>query len=164
MAMGKKRMSEVLSLEYRALLESLGRLEKALARNSVISLQELVRAFEEHLLLHGRREEEALYPAMARHLPGHGEPLTRRRIKAREHGERLKELRCSIQLGHRGRFTYQGHLFVTLLRDHLLGANDFLLPLAGRLLSAVEWEQVRRSFESIGALSRPLAPEAAVSV
>jgi len=164
MAMSRKRMSEVLSLENQALLEKLAQFEKALSRDSVISLQELVRSFEERLLLHRRREEEALFPAMARHLPDHGQPLTRRRIKGREHGERLKELRDAIHVGHRGRFAYQGKFFIALLRDHLLGANDFLLPLAGRLLSAAEWEQVRRSFESISAMSEPVPPEPVVSV
>ena len=155
--MSKKRMSEVLSLEYRALLERLGDFEKALTWNSVNSLQEIVRSFEEHLLLHRRREEEALFPEMARHLPEHGEPVARRRLKGREYGESLKELRCSIQRGHRGKFLYQGHLFVTFLRDHLLGADRLLLPLADRILSPEEWTRVRKGFESIRSTSRPAA-------
>lgn len=159
----KRRMSEVLSLEYRVLLESLGRFEKALTRDSVISLQDIVRLFEEQLLLHRRREEEALFPAMARHLPGQGGPLAQRRFKSREQGERLKELRINILMGHRGKFLFQGQLFVTQLRDYLRGANDFLLPLAERLLSAQEWDQVRRNFDSIGSKSEPVAPEAVVS-
>lgn len=161
--MSKKRMSEVLSLEYRALLERLGEFERALTRNSVNSLQEIVRSLEEHVLLHRRREEEALFPAMARHLPGDGGPVHRRRLKDREHGERLKELRNSIQRGHRGSFHYQGHLFVTSLRDHLLGAGTFLIPLAERLLSLEEWNRVRQGFESIRKTSEPVAPEATVS-
>ena len=161
--MSKKRLSEVLSLEYRALLERLGEFEKALTRNSVISLQEIVCSLEERLLLHRRREEEALFPAMARHLPGDGGPVHRRRLKGREHGERLKELRSNIQMGHRGRFLYQGQLFVTSLRDHLQGGGTFLLPLAERLLSLEEWARVRRGFESIRLATEPLAPESTVS-
>jgi len=161
--MSQKRISEVLSLEYRALLERLGGFEKALTRNSVVSLQEIVRALEEHLLLHRRREEEALFPEMARHLPEHGAPVARRRLKGREHGETLKELRGSIQRGHRGMFLYQGQLFVTFLREHLLGADGLLLPLADRILSPVEWDRVRRGFESIRSTSRPVAPADVVS-
>jgi hemerythrin-like domain-containing protein len=163
-AIARKKMSEVLALENRALLEKLTEFERALTRNSVNSLQEIVRSFEDHLLLHRRREEEALFPVMARHLPGHGEPVNRRRVKGREHGERLKELRGDIQRGHRGKFLYQGHLFVTFLRDHLLGADDVLLPLAERLLSPEEWERVRKGFESIRFTSKPVAAEVVVSV
>jgi len=161
--MNKGRMSEVLSLEYRMLLESLGQFEKALTRNSVISLQDIVRVFEEQLLLHRRREEEALFPVMARHLPGPGGPVAQRSSRSREHGERLKELRVNILMGHRGKYLFQGQLFVTRLRDHLRGANDFLLPLAERLLSAREWEQVRKNLDSIGSRSEPVVPEAVVS-
>jgi hemerythrin-like domain-containing protein len=161
--MNGKRMSEVLLQENRALLEKLDELEKALTRNSVVSLQGIAGSFEEHLLLHRRREEEALFPAMARHLPAHGEPLTRRRLKGREHGECLKELRSSIQKGHRGKFLYQGHLFATFLRDHLRGADSVLLPLAQRLLSPQEWDLVRKDFELIGFISRPVAFGAVVS-
>jgi hemerythrin-like domain-containing protein len=162
--MSKEKMSEVLSLENRALLERLSEFERALTRNSVNSLQEIVRSFEEHLLLLRRWEEEALFPAMARHLPGHGEPVTRRRLKGREHGERLKELRSNIQKGHRGKFLYQGHLFVTILRDHLLGAHSVLLPLAERLLSPGEWDRVRKGFESISFTGKGVAAEAVVLV
>jgi|SRR6185369_449482 hemerythrin-like domain-containing protein len=161
--MSQKRMSEVLSLEYRALLERLGEFEKALTRSSVIRLQEIVRSLEEHLLLHRRREEEALFPAMARHLPGEGGPVHRRRLKGREHGERLKELRSNIQIGHRGKFLYQGQLFVASLRDHLHGGGAQLLPLAVRLLSQEEWDRVRRGFESIRMAAEPVAPESTIS-
>jgi hypothetical protein len=160
--MSKKRMSEILSLETRALLERLGEFEKALTRNSVISLQEIVRALEEHLLLHRRREEEALFPAMARHLPGDGGPVHRRRLKGREHGERLKELRSNIQMGHRGRFLYQGQLFVTSLRDHLQGGGAFLLP-GGAAVVAGGMGSRSPGFESIRMATEPVAPESTVS-
>jgi hemerythrin-like domain-containing protein len=145
----RNKVSEILSLENRVLLERLGEFERALTRNSVNSLQEIVRALEAQLLLQRRLEEEALFPAMARHLPGNGEPVKRRRLKGREHGERLKELRSNIQRGHRGKFLYQGHEFVTSLRDHLLGAGTVLIPLAERLLSLDEWDRVQKTFTSI---------------
>jgi hemerythrin-like domain-containing protein len=162
--MRKKGMSAVLSLENRSLLEKLGQFEKALTRNSVNSLKEIARSLEEHLLLHWQREEGSLFPEMAKRLPRHGEPVTRRRIKAREHGERLKELRNHIRMGRRGEFIYQGHMFVTDLRDHLLGANNALLPLAERLLSLEDWERVRRAFESIRSMTPPVTLGTAASV
>ena len=164
MALSLKSMSEVLSLENRALLLELGQVENALTRNSVDRLREIVRSFEERLLLHHRREEEALYPAMAKHLPGHGEPLTRRRIMIQECEERLRDLRGSIQRGYRGKYLYEGHMFALKLRTHLLGADNVLLPLAERLLSQEDWGRVRKGFESIRSMSRPVAPGAGIPV
>lgn len=160
--MSKKKMSEVLAYENRSLLEKLSQFEKALTRNSVDSLEETARSFEERLFLYRRREEEALFPALSRHLPGHGEPVTQRRIEAREHAERLKELRSAIQTGHRGKFLYQGQLFVTFLREHLQGADNILVPLAERLLSPAEWDRVRKGFESISSSRMQVVPEAVV--
>src|SRR2546426_1479393 len=77
-------------------------------------------------------------------------PVTQRRIEGREQGERLKELWNEIEVGHRGNLLYRGQLFVRFLREHLLGANIILLPLAERLLTPEEWDRVRKAFESTG--------------
>ncbi len=162
--MSKRRVSEVLSLENRVLLERLSEFEKALTRNSVNSLQEIVRSFEEYLDLHRRKEEEGLFPVMVKRLPGHGEPVTRRRLTGRQHGERLKEVRDLIQRGQRGKFLYEGTLFVTVLREHLQGADTLLFPLAERLLSPEEWEQVRAACDSISSSERRVARESGIGI
>ncbi|HLF93710.1 MAG TPA: hemerythrin domain-containing protein, partial [Planctomycetota bacterium] len=149
-AMSKEGISGVLARENRALLENLGQFERALTRNSIDSMKEIVRAFESQLSLHLRGQEEAFFPVLSRHLRGRGEPVTRRRVEGREHEGRVKELRTHLEAGRWGKFLHEGRVFVAFLREYLVAGDDVLLPLARRVLSPEEWNVVRRGYESIG--------------
>ncbi len=115
--------------------------------------------FEKDVLLHFRREEEILFPALNKHLEGEKSPT---RLLLREHDDwrqwyqRLKEKFAQLQTkGSENSEALSAEVqelntrVEQLLREHIKKENESILPLARSLLSEAELEEISREWHSL---------------
>lgn len=112
--------------------------------------------FDKDVLLHFRREEEILFPALAKHLEGKVNPtqlLLQEHADWRQLYQRLKEKFAQLEAKGAGKsealsteVQALNSRVEQLLRDHIKKENESLLPLARSLLSEAELEEISRKW------------------
>ena len=112
--------------------------------------------FDKDVMLHFRREEEILFPALAKHLEGKVNPtqlLLREHADLQQWYQRLKEKFAQLETkGSENSETLSTEVqelnsrVEQLLRDHIKQENESLLPLARSLLSEAELEEISRKW------------------
>ena len=73
---GDMSLTTILSREHQVILSRLGELEDALKDLDLAMLEDVLRFFEADLPLHRRKEEEILFPVLARHIGAEGGPIS----------------------------------------------------------------------------------------
>lgn len=149
--------SKPIRSERDILLEKLRHFDRALTTGSTASAMERLRGLEEQFYIYRRREQEVFLPAVAGHLTRRERPFSRMVEEGRQEEQRLNEVRGALQAGRRGDSAYHGRLLVELLRTHIGWIDTTLLPLAERLLSAKDWETVRKESDAISSGPAPRA-------
>lgn len=143
-------VTQVLSREHRVVLARLDDFEKALDGYSPDALFDALRFFDERLILHRRKEEEILFPALARHFPPNIGPVSCMLEEHRDEKVHLDGLRRALEAGEREVVITHGRHILKHLRNHIWKEDNILFPMAERLLGAEEIEVVRKGFQAIG--------------
>jgi hemerythrin-like domain-containing protein len=147
-----------LSKEHVVILRALERFEHALDGFHVEMVRETLRFFDEKVLLHRRKEEEALFPAVAKHIGPQG-PIA---CMLHEHGEEkrcLEAIRAALggplSPAAREAILGAGRAILSLLRAHIAKEDGVLFPLSEEVLSADEKTSIQRAFDAIGYADAP---------
>ncbi|MBI4512156.1 MAG: hemerythrin domain-containing protein [Deltaproteobacteria bacterium] len=151
-----------LSQEHMLVLEELDMLERALKAKDLPRIAGTLRFFDEKVALHRRKEEEILFPALAKFPPiAHG-PIACMLEEHREEKRLLEEIRHSLDAIEKGgdawarlRASVAGVL--SLLRAHIMKEDKVLFPLAERTLVEEDAAKVRRRMEEVGYFFGPSA-------
>lgn len=148
-------MTQILSQEHQVVLGKLDRLEGSLQGPDVSGVEEVLRFMENDLVLHRRKEEEVLFPALAKQIGVEGGPIG---VMLSEHStekELLTDLRAAVDSAKAGKDTKdeirgaaQGIL--DLLRPHIQKEDNILYPMAEQILSPEEQAAVARGMAEIG--------------
>lgn len=107
--------------------------------------------------LHGRKEEEGLFPALAAHLPSEAGPVE---VLIAEHGTLRTEQATLVRTAERLNQDPEAAEVVpgllgtessirTLLADHIQKEDEILFPMARELLTDGELSEIARCFERI---------------
>lgn len=96
---------------------------------------------ESDLEVHLRREEEALFPLLERHIGREGGPVG---VMLHEHAllrDKFAQVRESLSRGHRAEAGFVMGELLSLLREHVAKEDQILFPLARQVLDAAEKEE-----------------------
>ena len=151
---GRRTTIETLGAQHRIVLARLNELDDGgpePARMEAL-LAFLAGELEEHLVL----EERALFPVLARHTQVTARPVAGMEA---EHGELralVGELTCALRAGGAGRAQSVGRVIAALLRAHIDKEDHVLFPLAERMLTLAELEEV--DARAAAGSNRPPAP------
>lgn len=124
-------------------------------------LGKVIEFFDKDVQLHFRREEEVLFPALNKHLEEERNPT---RLLLQEHAEwrqlyqHLKEKTAQLEAGGventeavSAEIQEINSRIEHLLREHIKKENESLLPIARRLLSEAELEEISKKWRSLNA-------------
>ncbi|MBI4577267.1 MAG: hemerythrin domain-containing protein [Planctomycetes bacterium] len=144
-----------LSSEHRVVLANLERLEAALERPDLEGVSRALAFFQEGLVAHRRKEEEVLFPALARHLGSEGGPVGCMLHEHRMEAALLESLRSAVVAcrpggGDSRRWIEAGMALVGHLRDHIAKEDQVLFPMAEQLLGPGERLEVETGMAAIG--------------
>ncbi|MCZ6692075.1 MAG: hemerythrin domain-containing protein [Planctomycetota bacterium] len=148
-------LTTILSREHQVILSRLGELEDALKDLDLAMLEDVLRFFEADLPLHRRKEEEILFPVLARHIGAEGGPISAMLAEHETEKAYLEDLRRAVNevksgadAGGAVRSSATAILF--LLRAHIQKEDEFLFPMAEQFLTDEEKAEVGRAMEAIG--------------
>ena len=148
------QITHLLSQEHQVVLEQLQALEAALDRFDPGQVAATLRFFDEQVTLHRRKEEEVLFPALARYIGTEMGPIAVMLHEHREEQARLEEIRVALDAGDtpeaRGTLRRAGRQILDLLRNHIAKEDNVLFPLAERTLSAEEKMEAQEGMDAIG--------------
>ncbi len=144
-----------LSREHQVVLSRLGELEDALKDLDLAVLEDVLRFFEVDLPLHRRKEEEILFPALARHIGDEGGPISvmlAEHETEKAHVEDLKRAVNELKSGGNagGAVRSSATAILDLLRAHIQKEDEILFPMAEQFLTSEEQVEAGRAMEAIG--------------
>jgi hemerythrin-like domain-containing protein len=143
-------VTEVLGREHRVVLGVLDRFERALEEHRFEDLRDPLSFFEERLVLHRRKEEEVLFPALAPHFPPGMGPVACMIEEHRDERVHLDRLAEALDLNDAAAVVSHGHAVLQHLRNHIWKEDNILFPMAERLLDRAARERVLAGFAGIG--------------
>lgn len=147
---------KLLRQEHDAVLEVVDRMELAVSdlqgprrEEALAALRGGLEFLDKEVRAHGKREEEHLYPALARHVP----KLTID-VMLEEHRDlwwRLDSLSRALSSAEPSLndLRWQTTAVVDLLRRHIDKENDVLFMMAAQMLSDQEYAELSRAFEAM---------------
>lgn len=125
-------------------------------------LRDLRREIQGEVLSHFREEEQALFPVLGRHIDSASGPIA---MLMEEHAIfrqlelQFEEAVAALEAGHgdgwEERIRDAGDSIARLLPAHIEKEESVLFPMAENLLSAEEWDQVRRLWKEASAAVLP---------
>ena len=131
---------QLLSMQHQDVLARLTAVEAVLGDADDRLLTAFASYLEGEVVHHFGLEEQALFPVLARHLSSTQGPLAVMHAEHAEFRELLNSLRSGGSAGQR---TYARSV-IDLLRAHIAKEDHVLFPMAERLLSAEEKNEVER--------------------
>ncbi len=148
-------VTEMLVAEHETVLKKLEEIRRAAVAGNVAGVASLLPFFEKDIQLHRRKEEEVLFPAIARACGEDGSPVG---CMLEEHKiekglvERIrKDVDGSGGQGQSRTLAMDVEEFVNFLRFHIQKENEVLFPLAESVLPPGEKETVFDGMRRIGA-------------
>lgn len=125
-------------------------------RESLRSLEEKVRSFTAELDLHSKREEEVLFPMMAQYIGRETGPIAVMEYEHEQAKARLSEFLSEVEklggsagAGDARRIAGKVEVAVQILSDHFLKEENVLFPMAERILSDAEKEELLERIQAI---------------
>lgn len=147
-------VTEILSREHQVVLGRLDALERALDAYDVNGLREALHFFDERLVLHRRKEEEVLFPALGAHIGTEVGPVACMLEEHRDEREKIETIRDALRdpssTGARDRILAAGRYILELLRHHIQKEDRVLFPMAESVLSDEEKKAVKSGMDAIG--------------
>lgn len=134
--------------------------ESPLQDRGLNHLRKIIEFFDKDVILHFRREEEVLFPALEKHTGSENSPakmLAGEHQEWRKQFERLKVTAASLETAGEGDNTEAlseeaqeiNSKIEHLLREHIKKENESLLPLARSVLSDSELEEISRQWRAL---------------
>ena len=129
--------------------------ESPLHDRGLVHQGKVMEYFDKDVMLHFRREEEILFPALAKHLEGKVNPtqlLLQEHDDWRQWYQRLKDTFTRMEAKTENREALSTEIqelnarVEQLLREHIRKENESLLPLARSLLSEAELQEISRKW------------------
>lgn len=145
-----EQITEVLSREHRQVLEKLELLQKALDEHAERAVRSVLRFIDEPLVSHRRKEEEVLFPTLARYFSPDVGPVACMLQEHHEEHDHVEGLRKALDAGDWEEARLHGARLRRHLTEHIWKEDHILFPLAERLLNEAEEKKVRDGFASIG--------------
>ncbi len=148
-------VTEPLRWEHEVVLEQLKSFEKALDEADWKGIRETLRFFDERLVLHRRKEEEVLFPALGGHIGTEGGPIGCMLHEHQDEREKIETIRAAMARGTdhpetRKAVQDAGGYILGLLRNHIAKENQILYPMAESTLSEEEKRRIEREMQAIG--------------
>lgn len=147
-------ITQNLRREHQVVLAKLAEFEAALERHDVAAIRDGVRFLEEKLVPHRRKEEEALFPALGKHIGTEVGPVACMLEEHREEGDKLQELREALAQSSgaegRARVAVAGQQILSHLRAHIQKEDNVLFPMVEGMLSEPEKREAQARMASIG--------------
>ncbi len=148
-------MTDILVAEHETVLKKLGEIRHAAASGNVAGVASLLPFFEVDIQLHRRKEEEILFPAIARACGENGSPVGCMLHEHQIEKGLVERIRRDVDAGGgaAGGRTLLADVeeFVDFLRLHIRKENEVLFPLAEGILPPGEKEAVFDGMRRIGA-------------
>ncbi len=143
-------VTEPLRWEHEVVLDRLKAFEKALDEGDWKGIRETLRFFDERLVLHRRKEEEILFPALGRHIGTEHGPIHCMLEEHRDEKEKVERVRSAVARGDLAGARSAGGYILGLLRNHIAKENQILYPMVEDILSAEEKGGVEERMNAIG--------------
>ena len=146
-----EQLTEILTREHQTVLGALDRLEEAIEADSRSAIEDALHFLDERLIPHRRKEEEVLFPELAKRFPPDAGPVV---CMLEEHGEERRRLSALwIALGSHDRkaVVQEEQAVLDHLRGHIAKEETVLFPMAEALLEGDARSRVHAGFRSIGA-------------
>ena len=148
-------VTEPLRWEHEVVLAQLKAFEKSLDEADWKGIRETLRFFDGRLVLHRRKEEEMLFPALGRHIGAEAGPIACMLHEHQEERERIEVIRAALARGTGHPGTLQevrtaGGYILGLLRNHIAKENQILYPMAEDTLSEEEKQRIEEGMNAIG--------------
>ena len=148
-------VTEPLRWEHEIVLDQLKAFEKALDEVDWEGIRETLRFFDERLVLHRRKEEEILFPALDTHFGSGNGPISCMLHEHQDEREKIERIRAALARGTGHPETQRevqaaGGYILGLLRNHIAKENQVLYPMAEDILPEEEKKQIEVRMSAIG--------------
>ncbi|MEK7288523.1 MAG: hemerythrin domain-containing protein, partial [Elusimicrobiota bacterium] len=148
------KITDVLSREHQVALQKLSLFEKALQAFDCQAIEETIHFFDEKLILHRRKEEEVLFPALGRYIGTKEGPIACMLEEHRDEKEKIDVIRNALQensgLLAKKRIQEAGRYILELLRNHIAKEDNILFPLAEQTLTEEDKKEIQKKMKAIG--------------
>lgn len=153
-------VTSVLSREHQVVLKTLDGFEAAIEIYDVDAIRDVLRFFDERLVLHRRKEEEVLFPMLAPRLgEGHG-PVACMLQEHADEKEKIEEMRAALAVADtpagRQRIVWAGRYIIGLLRNHIAKEDHILFRMAEEVLGDEEKARVKAGMDAIETFAEPI--------
>jgi hemerythrin-like domain-containing protein len=125
-------------------------------KEALRSLEEKVRSFTAELDLHSRREEDVLFPMMAKYIGRETGPIAVMEYEHEQAKARLSEFLSEVEKFDESagadaarRIAGEVEAAVQILTDHFMKEENVLFPMAERILSDAEKEELLERIQAI---------------
>lgn len=135
------------SREWRARLESQG---EAAIEPQLEQLQTFGRAVREDLALHIAHEDRALFPVLARHIGDQSGPIAVMLMEHRHLEREERQFQDALERRDARRMAEVAAEIDRVLSAHIMKEESVLFPLARRVLTAAEWQEVLERIRNQG--------------
>jgi len=112
-------------------------------------LEKALRYFSTEVASHFKKEEEALFPAMEKYIGRETGPIAVMRHEHQQHNSFLLQLEKAVEAGDLGGILEVWESFNPLLTMHIAKEDSVLFPMAERMLSESEKNEVAQKMECI---------------
>jgi len=144
-----------LGRDHQHVLARLAAVELALGDEGGPPIAEFASFLEREVRHHFEVEEQALFPLLARHLGTEQGPLAVMNAEHATFRELLADLVDGVHGGDDARAEARARDIIALLRAHIDKEDHVLFPMASRLLSPQEQEEVDRQAAALAAPEQP---------
>lgn len=161
------KVTEILSREHQVVLKKLDAFEKALENFDVEGIRATITFFDERLILHRRKEEELLFPALGRYIGTEAGPIACMLHEHEDEKQKIESIRRALEHGTgpdvRHQIVMDGRYILNLLRNHIVKEDQILFPMAEQTLSENEKVRISEGMKEIGSCCPECTREEEVS-
>ncbi|MBI3786259.1 MAG: hemerythrin domain-containing protein [Deltaproteobacteria bacterium] len=133
---------QILGSQHQEVLARLAEVEANLSQETSAAAADLATFLEDDVLDHFVLEEEALFPQLALHIGNDSGPLVVMNAEHAEFRSSLQALAMAVKNGDVTAQRQHAEGLIDLLRGHIFKEDHVLFPLALRLLTPEEIQQV----------------------
>ena len=133
---------DLLGSQHQDVLARLDEMERALGGGESVALAPFASYLVQEVAHHFEIEEQALFPLLGRHLSSEQGPLAVMNAEHASFRELLQRLRDGLDSGRAEQAQECARDIIDLLRAHIVKEDHVLFPMAARLLSPEELQEV----------------------
>jgi hemerythrin-like domain-containing protein len=149
---------DLLGGQHQDVLGRLDEVERALGAGDSSALAPFASYLVQEVAHHFEIEEQALFPLLARHLGSEQGPLAVMNAEHASFRELLRQLSDGLDSGRAGQAQERARDIIGLLRGHIAKEDGVLFPMATRVLSPEELQEVDARAAALGPAAHPADP------